>query len=245
MKQTSRYERIWATGLIVVGVALLGVVFVSAFAIVGDPGGYYDEWVPADGAEGPEASFDWVSSGLAVEFVDASSIGDADIERWVWEFGDGADSADPSPSHRFAEEGEFTVTLDVVDENRLSSQAQGTVEVSADAANSGQGAIGLGDLADRVTSTVERSAKGGAVVVLVIAMFVILTMIGGRLLRHGVRTLRPIPERISVKLRPKELELVMADPRAETPTTMQAATPAVSADEPAVEETDERVGTSV
>jgi hypothetical protein len=76
-------------------------------------------------------------------------------------------------------------------------------------------------------------------------MFVILTMIGGRLLRHGVRTLRPIPERISVKLRPKELELVMADPRAETPTTMQAATPAVSADEPAVEETDERVGTSV
>lgn len=246
MKNANGYERLWATILIVVGVALLGVVFVSAFAIVNDPGGYYDEWVSAEGLEGPEAAFDWASSDLVVEFMDTSSIGDADLERWVWDFGDGAESADPSPSHRFAEEGEFAVTLNVVDENGLVSQAEATVGIEAGTANSGHGALGLSDLADSVTDTVERAAKGGSVVLLVIGMFVVLTMIGGRLVRQGVRALRPIPERISVKLRPKKLELAMAESRDETPSTTEVATPPPSpAREPALEHTDERVESGV
>jgi hypothetical protein len=76
---------------------------------------------------------------------------------------------------------------------------------------------------------------------LVIGMFVVLTMIGGRLVRQGVRALRPIPERISVKLRPKKLELAMAESRDETPSTTEVATPPPSpAREPALEHTDDR-----
>ncbi len=233
MKNTNRYERLWATVLIVAGVVLLGVVFFSAFAIVKDPGGSYDKWVPDEGVEGPEASFDWASSDLVVEFVDTSSVGDAELERWAWNFGDGTESADPNPSHRFPEDGEFAITLDVVDGNGLASQAETTVGVETGAENSGEGALGLSDLADSVIDAVERGAKGGGVVLLVVGLFVVLTMVGGRLLRQGVRALRPIPDRISVKLRPKNLELAMAGSEDETPdTTEAAASPPLPAPEP-------------
>ncbi|MEA2024514.1 MAG: PKD domain-containing protein [Actinomycetota bacterium] len=225
MKNSNLYERLWATVLIVVGVVLLGVVFFSAFGIVKDPGEFYDKWVPADGVEGPEAAFDWASSDLVVEFVDTSSAGDANLERWAWDFGDGSESTDPNPSHRFDEDGEFGITLDVVDGNGLASRAEATVGVETGAENSGQGALGLNDLADSVIDAVERGAKGGGVVLLVIGLFVVLTMVGGRLLRQGVRVLRPIPDRISVKLRPKNLELAMTGSEAETPDTTEIATP--------------------
>ncbi len=242
MKNANHYERWWATGLIVLGITLLVVVFVSAFMIVTDPGKYYDEWVPAEGPATPEASFDWASSDLVVDFLDTSSTGDADLERWTWDFGDGTESAEPNPSHQFAEDGEYAVTLDVVDENGHASQAEAAVGVESGTENSGNGALGLSDLADSVIDAVERGAKGGSVVLLVIGMFVVLTMIGGRLLRQGVRTLRPIPDRISVKLRPKKLELAMTQPRDETPGTTKVATPPPSpAREPAPEDTDKPV----
>lgn len=220
-----RFERAWATGLIVIGLVLLGVVFASAFVIVMDPGEYYDKWVADDGTAGPEASFDWASSGLLVEFTGTSETGDANIERSLWDFGDGAESTDPNPSHRFTEEGEWTVALEVVDENGLSSKAEGTVEVEAGTVTRGDGAIGLSDLADRLAKTTERVAKGGVVVLLVIGMFVVLTMIGGRVVRQGTRMLRPIPDRINLKLRPKELELALVEANAEISSTAELAQP--------------------
>ena len=242
MQSAKGYERWWAVGLIAVGVVLLGIVFVAGFAIVRDPGGYYDQWVPSEGPNGPEAAFEWASSGPDVEFADTSTSGDGDLVRWVWDFGDGAESTEPSPSHRFAEEGEFAVTLDVVDENGLSSQAEATVGIETGVDSSGSGALGLSDLADSLVDAVEQAAKGGGVVVLVIGMFVVLTMIGGRLLRQGVRTMRPIPDRISVKLRPKNLQLALNE-STETPNTTDAADAAPSpAPEPTVEDVPERVG---
>lgn len=238
----SRSTRWWASGLIVAGVALLAVAFVAAFSVARDPGGYYDEWVPSEGPEGPEASFDWSSSSLAVTFADTSAPGEAAIERWLWDFGDGTESPDPSPSHRYGEEGEYTVTLDVVDANGEASQAEATVGLESGGTASGEGALGLNDLADKLTETVEQSAKGGVVVVLVIGMFVVLTMIGGRLLKQGVRALRPIPDRISVKLRPKELELAAAEPLG------AASEDAAASDrgrDAAVDEQEERVGAGV
>jgi hypothetical protein len=220
-----QYERVWGTALIVIGVALLGVVFLAAFAIVGEPGEYYDKWVPGEEIDGPEASFDWVGSGLLVEFTDTSEAGDAELERWVWDFGDGAVSREPNPSHRFSEGGEFDVTLEVVDGNDQSSKAEGTVEIETGGVNSGDGAIGLSDIADSVVDSVERSGKGLMVVLLVVGLFVVLTMIGGRLVRQGVRMLRPVPERISVKLRPKELQLAMTEVDAEAPEVALAPPP--------------------
>lgn len=238
-----RYERAWGTGMIIVGVVLLGIVFFLAFGILRDPGGYYDEWVPGDEVAGPEASYDWVSSGPAVEFTDTSEIGDAEIERWVWNFGDGTESREPNPSYRFEEDGEHAVTLEVVDRSGNTSKAEGTVEIEAGADNSGNGAIGLSDMADNVIETVERSSKGGLVVVLVIGMLVVLTMIGGRVVRQGVRMLRPLPDRITMKLRPKELELAAFEPQAGIAPVTADPEPAVRA--PSPEDAEQRVEAGV
>ncbi len=209
------YETYLGVGLIVIGVVLLGAVAFRAFSIIGDPGGYYESWVPEAEAAGPEASFDWVSSGLSVEFTDTSKIGDTPIGRWMWEFDDGTTSDEPNPTHRFSQDGEWLVTLDVVGEDGSSSQAEAAVEIEPGTENSGKGAIGLNDMADKVIGTVGRAAKGGVVVVLVIGLFTVLTLAGGRMISHGVRVFRPVPKRISVKLRPKELELAMLDSKPE------------------------------
>jgi PKD repeat protein len=228
-----RYERGWATGLIVIGVLLLVAVGLSAFAILRDPGTYYEKWVPDDETAGPEASYEWTSSGLAVAFTDTSVIGDNTIERWEWDFGDGADSRDPNPSHTFTEPGEWSVTLEVVDDNGATSMAEGTVEIEPGATNDGSGGIGLNDVADKLVGTVERSSKGGFVVLLVVGLFVVLTLIGGRLIRQGVRLMRPVPEKINVKLRPKELELTILETEPENVQETAGATtpPASSAGE--------------
>ena len=243
MKATDHYERWWAAGLIVLGTALLGIVFFTAFSIISDPGGYYDEWVPAEGLEGPEASFDWEASGGIVEFTDTSSTGDSDIVGWSWEFGDGTQSPDSNPSHRFAEEGEYDVTLDVVDDSGVTSQATGSVTTGTEGPSSGSGEIGMSDLADKAIAAIERSAKGAGVVVLVIGMFVVLTMVGGRFVRQGVRTLRPIPDKIKVKLRPKELELSAMEPTPVEPAKTEApASPIDDTRDPAFEDEKQPVG---
>jgi PKD repeat protein len=243
MKANDHHERWWAAGLIVLGTVLLGMVFFMAFSIVSDPGGYYDEWVPAEGPEGPEASFDWAASGSVADFVDTSSSGDSDIVAWAWEFGDGSQSPDPNPSHQFAKDGENTVTLDVVDDNGATSEATGTVETGSEGPGSGTGVIGMNDLADNAIAAIERSAKGAGVVVLVIGMLVVLTMIGGRFVRQGVRALRPIPDKIKVKLRPKELELSAMEPTPVEPAKTEGlASPIDDTRDPAFEDEKQPVG---
>jgi hypothetical protein len=192
--------------LIVLGVGLLGVAFVAAFLIVRDPGASFDRWVPAEDVQGPEASFTWASSDRRVELSDTSSPGDADLVGRVWDFGDGTASEEPNPVHEYGEDGEYTIRLEVTDTTGQTSRAEAGVGVQAGTENSGQGELGLTELADSVTATVERLAKGIGVVLLVIGLFVVMVMAGGRLLKHGVRALRPIPERISIKVRPRELE---------------------------------------
>lgn len=204
-------ERWWGSALVTLGLVLFAVIGLVAFAIIRDPGGYYDDWVPDDGIDGPEASYEWASAGLRVEFTDTSEIGDVPIDRWQWDFGGGDVSSEPNPTHQFTEAGEWDVTLDVVDDNGRSSKAEGTVEVEAAGADAGDASIGLADMADKVVESVDRASKGGLVVMLVIGLLIVLTLIGGRLVRYGVRLLRPGPDKIQVKLRPKELELAVAD----------------------------------
>lgn len=203
------HDRLWGAGLILAGVAVLAVVFFSVLSIAGDPGGRYDEWVPDDGISGPEAKFDWSAEGMTVRFEDTSEAGDHAIERWFWDFGNGNESSDPNPSFRFEEGGEQGVTLEVVDAEGLTSKAEADVAVEPGGSESGEGSIGLSDMADKVTDTVERAAKGSLVVLLVIGMYLVLTVVGGRLLRQGVSMLRPVPERINMKLRPKQLDLAI------------------------------------
>jgi len=204
-------DRIWGGGLILIGALLLGTVFVLALGILGDPDGRYEEWLGAEDPAGPEGSFEWSANGRLIQFVDTSREGDSALRSWVWDFGDGMTAEEQQTEHRFGDDGNFPVTLQVTDVNGVVSTAEGEVEIGPEAATSGSGTIGLADMADQVISTVERNTQAGLVVLLVIGMFVVLTMIGGRVLRQGVNIMRPVPDRVSVKLRPKELKLILED----------------------------------
>jgi len=59
---------------------------------------------------------------LIVNFTDLSSLGDAPIQAWRWDFGDGnIDSIHQNPTHTYTTIGNFDVTLVVVDSNGCSS----------------------------------------------------------------------------------------------------------------------------
>ena len=68
--------------------------------------------VPVTVVEIPVASFSWSPQpptvGLSIQFADTST---GDPTSWVWDFGDGATSVEQNPSHSFASEGIFDVSL--------------------------------------------------------------------------------------------------------------------------------------
>ena len=69
---------------------------------------------------GPIANFGYTIDNLIVSFSDSSTAGDAVINRWVWDFGDGSTSTEKNPIHTYSEDGTYLVTLKVYDENVLS-----------------------------------------------------------------------------------------------------------------------------
>ena len=73
------------------------------------------------------------SAPLPVDFSGLlSSDADGTIDTYAWDFGDGASSADAEPSHTFAIEGTYTVTLTVSDDEGATGSDTETVVVSPD-----------------------------------------------------------------------------------------------------------------
>ena len=73
----------------------------------------------------PVADFVWEGAkaleGTVLPFIDLSTdIPDDQITAWEWDFGDGGSSTDQSPDHVYAEDGLYTVTLRVTDEDSSS-----------------------------------------------------------------------------------------------------------------------------
>jgi len=69
-----------------------------------------------------------------IEFSDLSEDPDDDGEiiAWEWDFGDGTISFEQNPTHRYAERGEYTVALSVVDDRGAVSADVGTNVIVAD-----------------------------------------------------------------------------------------------------------------
>ena len=56
---------------------------------------------------------------LVVDFYD-KSVDDSGIVSWLWDFGDGNTNTEQNPTHTYSNEGPFTVTLTVTDDQGLS-----------------------------------------------------------------------------------------------------------------------------
>jgi PKD repeat protein len=70
---------------------------------------------------GPTAEFTWPpgsqKEGTAVQFTDKSASYPDDLVSWSWDFGDGTTGTAPNQSHTYGDNGVFTVTLTVTDDD--------------------------------------------------------------------------------------------------------------------------------
>ncbi len=140
------------SGLVLIGLALFMIVFVTLFPILRDPVTAYDRWFPTTEEqppvvvtvvndevvrEDPLARFRW--EAIAVESVDppiyrvrleSTSIpAQADLIAWRWDFGDGNSSGGETVIHDYVEYGSYIVTLTVEDADGATNSLAGEVAV--------------------------------------------------------------------------------------------------------------------
>jgi len=71
--------------------------------------------------QAPTADFSFDCTGLSCTFTDESDDPDGTVVAWSWTFGDGQTSTERNPQHTYADEGTYTVTLTVTDDDGASS----------------------------------------------------------------------------------------------------------------------------
>jgi PKD repeat protein len=79
----------------------------------------------------PAASFTYACTNLTCVFTDTSTDSDGLIRSWSWNFGDGTTSTVQSPSHTYASEGTYGVTLSVTDDDGATAAFSQSVMVTS------------------------------------------------------------------------------------------------------------------
>ncbi len=125
-------------GLLAAGIVILILVLVSVLGLAANPGAFMDRQLGTTRETAPTAAFAWSSSGTAVTFQDLSTSGSSPIASYAWSFGDGANSTERNPTHNYATNGSYMVTLTVVDQNGLQSATGGRADIQATGGNGGR-----------------------------------------------------------------------------------------------------------
>ncbi|MEO6688571.1 MAG: PKD domain-containing protein [Dokdonella sp.] len=81
----------------------------------------------------PVANFGSSTSGLTANFTDSSSDSDGTIASRAWTFGDGGTSTATNPSHTYAANGTYSVSLTVTDNGGATNTKTASVTVSSGA----------------------------------------------------------------------------------------------------------------
>lgn len=70
------------------------------------------------------------TTSVEIGFIDTSTDADGTISSWSWDFGDGGGSVAPNPSHRFEDDGQYSVVLTVTDDDGDQDYEEKTITVS-------------------------------------------------------------------------------------------------------------------
>jgi PKD repeat protein len=194
------YGLIWGSVLLVLGLVILLFVFFSVNEIVQNPVEKLDKWVPEE-IKDPTASFSWSSNNMSVYFNDASMEGSGEIASLRWDFGDGFSSGEKNPSHQYSIYGDYTVILQVTDENSKSDDAETRISITQES-NNGQTQAGAA-----IDLGLDSALKRFAIIVLFICGYAVIVMIGGRLISAGCRLLRPVPKNVKLKIKSSDMEI--------------------------------------
>jgi len=79
----------------------------------------------------PVADFSYTKTDLTVDFADASTDTDGTVVNWYWEFGDGSTTTLQNPSHTYASDGTYSVSLTVTDDDGATDSTSQDVTVSS------------------------------------------------------------------------------------------------------------------
>lgn len=214
--RTETVDRIIGCVLLIVGVAILVFVLISALGLATAPGDFYRQQIPEEEkVEGPTAEFSWASDSLIVYFTDESQAGSADLSVRSWNFGDGNTSNVGSPINLYGMEGQYEVTLRVSDQNGKRSTARASVNVEFLRTYGGTSQIDeSSDAGDVDMGTFGYSMGVG---ILMTGLYMVMFLVGAAILKAGWSMMKPKPERLKVKLKPKEVTIKEVGGRAAIP----------------------------
>jgi hypothetical protein len=200
-------ELLLGIGVLALGLGLLGFTFTQAMAIASAPGDYFQEQFPEAPTppRGPSASFSWDSTNLVARVQDTSRQGDAAIASWDWNFGDGTrvSSRNPGP-HTYGNASVYQVYLTIRDVNGLEARAIAQVEAVPFQTRSGES---LADLTAGLVPSFDLSEilRPVGFSFLTFGMYGIMAIVGSAVTRAGWNLIKPKPETIRVRLKPRHL----------------------------------------
>jgi hypothetical protein len=193
-------------GVLALGLGLLVFTFSHALALAGSPGDFLRSQMPQNQTPtGPAASFRWDSNGFNATVVDTSRPGDSAIASWQWDFGDGSRQSGQNPGmHTYASPGPYQVSLIVQDGNGKEGQALAQVAAVPMQTRSGESVV------DPTTGLSLNLDFAGilqplAVVLLTGAMYLVLAVVGGTVTKAGWNLVKPKPETVRVRIKPRQL----------------------------------------
>lgn len=210
-------ELLLGIGVLALGLVILLFTFSQALSLAQNPGTFFQSQLPqSQQSQGPTASFTWQSDDFNATFQDTSRAGDAAINSWQWEFGDGGTFNGPNPPlHRYTSTGLKTVNLTVRDANNQESRAVGEVVIAPGTVNPGSShpdlnaglniEINFGDILLPL-----------AVGILTMGLYLVMALIGGMITKAGWNLIKPKPETIRVRLKPKHLTQAFEEDAAAT-----------------------------
>lgn len=203
-------EMLLGLAVLALGIGLLLFTFSHALAIASAPGDFFRSQVPQNQApKGPSASFRWDTNDFNATLTDTSRSGDAAISSREWDFGDGTRVSGSSPGpHRYTNASVYQASLIVLDANGKESRALAQVQVVPRQIRSGES---VGDPTAGINLSFDLSGilQPVAVTFLTFGMYVVMSLVGGAITRAGWNMVKPKPETIRVRLKPRDLTRAM------------------------------------
>jgi len=188
--------------LLSAGIVVLAFVFASVLGLAANPGPFLERQLGGGGqAAPPTAAFAWFANGTAAEFRDLSGSGSSPIISYAWDFGDGAASTQPDPTHVYADNGTYLVRLRVRDQADLEGVAAGQVDVRV-----GESTGGRSEMNPNINLDIGDVLLPVAIAFLTFGMWVVGFLVGGSLVKAGWNLIRPRPETIRIRLKPQNFE---------------------------------------
>lgn len=201
-----KYELVLGTVMLVFGIVLLLMVLFFAFSFIPTAGQYFEDQLPEQElVEGPSTSFTYSVDNYTVDFTDTSSEGDANLDSWHWDFGDGDSSSQQDPTKTYGSDGHYTIRLTVEDDNNERDTAIADIYVSNGTQDSGSSQPEYGDIDFNVNFA--QMLLPLALAIVVVGLHFVMVVVGGYIIKAGWNLIKPKPETIKVRVKPKDLEV--------------------------------------